>query len=259
MGMIGGGQLARMTHQAAIALGVGFRVLAAHPDDSAAQVVADVQIGRHDDPEAVTSFAEGCDVITFDHEHVPEAILSELEAAGVAVRPGLSALRHAQDKLVMRQALSEMGAPVPAWAEVANPDDVADFAIVNSWPVVLKTSRGGYDGRGVWIVRDRAEAVEVMAHPLSAPGARWLVEQYMPFHQELAAQVARSPHGQSVAYPVVRTTQIDGICTEVVAPCPDLPAPEATRAQEVALRALGGKLVEYWPATQDRWAVVYRR
>ncbi|MDD2859360.1 MAG: 5-(carboxyamino)imidazole ribonucleotide synthase, partial [Candidatus Nanopelagicales bacterium] len=128
VGMIGGGQLARMTAEAATALGVGFRVLAASADDPAAQVVADVRIGSHDDPAAVLAFAQGCDVVTFDHEHVPAAILLALEEQGIAVRPGPGALAHAQDKLHMRAALSALGAPVPAWAQVHTAGEVDAFA-----------------------------------------------------------------------------------------------------------------------------------
>lgn len=235
VGMIGGGQLARMTAEAATALGIGFRVLAARPDDPAAQVVRDVHIGSHDDRNAVLAFARGCDVVTFDHEHVPAAILEELEAMGVAVRPGPAALHHAQDKLQMRTALSSIGIPCPAWAHVQTSTDVDAFAQRNGWPVVLKTSRGGYDGRGVWIVDSPEQAAEVMRTPL-AEGARWLVEQRIPFVRELSAQVARSPHGQAVAYPVSQTLQQDGICSEVVAPAPDLSDERCVQAQHLALR-----------------------
>jgi 5-(carboxyamino)imidazole ribonucleotide synthase len=236
VGMIGGGQLARMTHQAAIALGVGFRVLAASPDESAAQVVRDVVLGDHDDPEAVLAFAQGCDVVTFDHEHVPLPILEALVERAVAVRPGPHALAHTQDKVVMREALSAMGAPVPAWAVVSSPAELGAFAqSLVGWPVVLKVSKGGYDGRGVWVVRDAEHAAAVMASPLPT-GVRWLAEAFVDFDCELSAQVARSPHGQAVAYPVVRTVQTDGICTEVVAPAPGLAPHAAVTAQELALR-----------------------
>ena len=237
--MIGGGQLARMTQQAAISLGVGFRVLAASPHDSAAQVVAGLDLGRHDDEEAVVRFASRCDVVTFDHEHVPQHILKRLEREGTVVRPGSRALEHAQDKIRMRQALSDIGVPCPQWRQVEQVDEVVDFASQTGWPVVLKASRGGYDGRGVWVVDDAQTAGEVLSQPLSAPGAQWLAEQFVGFDQEVAAQVARSPHGQAVAYPVVRTVQTQGICTEVVAPCPDLDPDLAVSAQQIALRIAG--------------------
>jgi 5-(carboxyamino)imidazole ribonucleotide synthase len=235
VGMIGGGQLARMTAEAATALGIGFRVLAARADDPAAQVVRDVHLGSHDDRDAVLAFARGCDVITFDHEHVPAGILEELEAMGVAVRPGPSALFHAQDKLHMRAALSGIGIPCPAWAHVTTAADVAAFAEQHSWPVVLKTSKGGYDGRGVWVVDNTSHATDVMRTPL-AEGAQWLVEERIAFVRELSAQVARSPHGQAVAYPVVETRQVGGMCSEVIAPAPGLSDDRTIEAQHLALR-----------------------
>jgi 5-(carboxyamino)imidazole ribonucleotide synthase len=235
VGIVGGGQLARMTAAPAAALGVGLRVLAADAHDSAAQVIHDVAVGRHDDLDALLAFADGCDVVTFDHEHVPPAHLEQLEAMGVAVRPGPSALFHAQDKIHMRQALTDIGVPCPRWRVVSAADHVAEFAEEVGWPLVLKTSRGGYDGRGVWIVDDLARAGEVLAVPL-APGAQWLAEERIDFVQELSAQVARSPHGQAVAYPVVRTVQKEGICAEVVAPAPGLASARAVQAQEIALR-----------------------
>ena len=233
--MIGGGQLARMSAEAATALGIGFRVLAQSPSDPAAQVVRDVHIGSHDDIEALLAFAEGCEVVTFDHEHVPPAFLEQLEALGVAVRPGPAALFHAQDKIHMRQSLTNIGVPCPRWRVVSALDQVIEFVAQVSWPVVLKTSRGGYDGRGVWVIKSAEQAAEVLAIPLAA-GAQWLAEEHIDFVQELAAQVARSPHGQAVAYPIARTTQINGICAEVVVPCPGLSAERAVQAQEIALR-----------------------
>ena len=233
--MIGGGQLARMSAEAATALGIGFRVLAQSPIDPAAQVVRDLHIGSHEDIEALLAFAEGCEVVTFDHEHVPSAYLEQLEALGVAVRPGPAALFHAQDKIHMRQSLTNIGVPCPRWRVVSALDQVIEFVAQVSWPVVLKTSRGGYDGRGVWVIKSAEQAAEVMAIPLAA-GAQWLAEEHIDFIQELAAQVARSPHGQAVAYPIARTTQINGICAEVVVPCPGLSDERAVQAQEIALR-----------------------
>ncbi len=235
VGIVGGGQLARMSAAPAAALGVGLRVLAADAHESAAQVIHDVAIGRHDDLSALLAFADGCDVVTFDHEHVPPAHLEQLEARGVAVRPGPAALFHAQDKVHMRQSLTDIGVTCPRWRVVSAPDQVRDFAEETGWPIVLKTSRGGYDGKGVWVVESLARAAEVLATPLP-PGAEWLAEEHIDFVQELSAQVARSPHGQAVAYPVVRTVQRNGICAEVVAPAPGLPAARAVQAQEIALR-----------------------
>ena len=236
VGMIGGGQLARMTQEAALALGVGLRVLSAGPTESAARGAGDLRWGAHDDPAAVAAFARGCDVVTFDHEHVPAPILEAMVAEGIAVRPGPAALAHAQDKVHMRAAISAAGVPCPAWAVVDDAAGVSRFAAEHGWPVVLKVSRGGYDGRGVWVLGDADEARAVLAAQPLAPGVQWLVEQYVPFTRELAAQVARSPSGQVAVYPVVRTVQTNGICTEVVAPCPGLSDEHALAAQQVALR-----------------------
>jgi len=233
--MVGGGQLARMSAAPAAALGIGFRVLAGSESESAAQVVGDVFLGSHDRLDDLLAFARGLDVITFDHEHVPPAYLEQLEAMGVAVRPGPSALFHAQDKLHMRRALCDAGVPSPAWAEVHDVRGIADFAEIVGWPMVLKTSRGGYDGKGVWVVNSLDDAEKVIAQQLPA-GAAWLAEQCIDFVQELSAQVARSPHGQAVAYPIVRTVQANGICSEVIAPAPGLPNERAVQAQRIALQ-----------------------
>lgn len=235
VGMVGGGQLSRMTAAPAAALGVGFRVLALDPHESAAQVASDVVLGRHDDLESLQRLAEGATVVTFDHEHVPPEHLRALEASGVAVRPGPAALVHAQDKIAMREALDRAGLPSPEWRHLASVDDLESVGEALGWPFVLKVSRGGYDGRGVWIVDDIASAQRVMAETPLVAGARWLAEERVPFTRELAAQVARSPHGQAVAYPVVRTVQVDGMCSEVVAPCPDLSDERALEAQRIAL------------------------
>lgn len=243
VGIIGGGQLARMAQQAAIALGINIRVLAAAEGDSAALVINDVRVGNHDDPQAVFEFAKGVDVVTFDHEHVPPSILRELQASGLAVRPGPDALIHAQDKIAMRRALTDAGLPCPSWGSIAADAPVeqmrealAAFGEKVQWPIVLKTSRGGYDGRGVWLADTLEEAVSIVeGNPLESPAA-WLLEERVTFRRELAAQIARSPHGQAVAYPVVETVQTEGICREVIAPAPDLDADLAIAAQSIALR-----------------------
>lgn len=231
VGIVGGGQLARMTQQAAIPLGVPLRVFAAAPDDSAASVVSQLEVGDHRDLHALRRFAKGVDVLTFDHEHVPTAHLRALEAAGVTLRPGAAALQHAQDKVLLRERLGAAGLPGPRWRVVSSAAEVAAFAAEAGWPVVLKAPRGGYDGRGVWLAEDVADAAETLAGrgPL-------LVEERVGFARELAALVARSPHGQAAAYPVVETVQRGGVCVEVVAPAPDLPAERAGQAQELALR-----------------------
>ncbi|HEX3715465.1 MAG TPA: 5-(carboxyamino)imidazole ribonucleotide synthase [Trebonia sp.] len=236
VGMVGGGQLARMTAAAAVGLGVTFRVLAESDSESAALVTRDVTVGSHRSLSDIVAFAEQCDVITFDHEHVPGPILAELESAGVLVRPGSAALRFTQDKLAMRMRLSELRVPCPRFAPVSSLADVLAFTAearrkTDAWPVVLKAVSGGYDGKGVWVCESAEEAAEVLSH-----GIPLLAEEFVPFSRELAALVARSPSGQGAAYPVVQTVQADGICREVIAPAPRLREDVAVRAEALALR-----------------------
>jgi 5-(carboxyamino)imidazole ribonucleotide synthase len=231
VGMVGAGQLARMTHQASIPLGVRFRVLADTATDSAAQVCPDVRLGDYRKLDDLLAFAAGCDVVTFDHEHVPGEHLEALQAAGVPLAPGPAALRYTQDKLAMRQELTRLGVPCPRFAPVASLAEVTRFADEGTgWPVVLKAVSGGYDGRGVWVCDDAVAAGEVLAH-----GIALLAEEYVPFRAELAALVARSPHRQGAAYPVVQTVQREGVCHEVLAPAPGLSPALAEEAQRLAL------------------------
>ena len=229
--MVGGGQLSRMTHQAAIALGQSLRVLATDPAESAALAAADVHLGDHRDLAALHRLAEGATVVTFDHEHVPTEHLQALEDAGHRVAPGPAALVHAQDKLVLREVLAAAGEPQPAWARASYAADVEAFAAGHGWPVVLKTPRGGYDGRGVFVVDGPEEAADLLQRH-----GTLLVEQRVQMRRELAAQVARSPFGQVAVWPVVETVQRDGVCNEVLVPAPGLSDELATAAQELAVR-----------------------
>ena len=234
LAVIGGGQLARMMAQPALALGLPLRLLAEAEGVSAAQVIVDHQVGDHRDLEALRRVTADCAVVTFDHEHVPTEHLYALEADGLAVRPGPRALVHAQDKGVMRARLTEIGVPCPRHALVSELADVEAFG----FPCVLKTTRGGYDGKGVWVVRDAAGAAEAF-RVAAETGVEVLAEELVDFRRELSALVARSPSGQAAAYPVVASTQIDGVCAEVIAPAPDLDPELAGRAQEIALRIAG--------------------
>jgi 5-(carboxyamino)imidazole ribonucleotide synthase len=232
--VIGGGQLARMMAEPAAAMGIPLRLLAEAPGVSAAQVVPDHRVGDHTDLDALLAVTDGAAVVTFDHEHVPGDQLRVLEAAGVAVRPGPDALVHAQDKAVMRARLCELDVPCPRNAVVATLDDVVAFG----FPCVLKTTRGGYDGKGVWFVDGPAGCEDAFA-AAAASGVALLAEERVDFRRELSALVARSPSGQAAAYPVVASTQRDGICHEVVAPAPDLDPDLAATAQGIALRLAG--------------------
>ncbi|GAB2754569.1 5-(carboxyamino)imidazole ribonucleotide synthase [Nocardioides salsibiostraticola] len=220
--------------QPAIALGVPLRLLAEGPGVSAAQVIVDQIVGDHTRLEDLRSITAGCVAVTFDHEHVPTEHLHALAGDGVAVRPGPEALIFAQDKGRMRQRLTELGLPCPRHALVESVEEVEQFGL----PCVLKTTRGGYDGKGVWFVATAAEAADALAAARET-GVALLAEERVAFTRELSALVARSPSGQAAAYPVVASTQLDGICHEVVAPAPDLDPELANRAQEIALRIAG--------------------
>ncbi|MEV0127355.1 5-(carboxyamino)imidazole ribonucleotide synthase [Dactylosporangium sp. NPDC050688] len=245
VGMVGGGQLARMTHQAAIALGQSLRVLAVSADDGAALVAADVTIGRHDDIDAVREFAKGCDVVTFDHEHVPGDLIRTLAAEGVTLLPGADALRYAQNKRDMRTHLARLGFPVPRWTD----GDLQAFGDEVGWPIVVKTATGGYDGRGVFVAHSVADVPQ---------GVEVIGEELVALKRELAAVVARSPLGQVAAYPVVETVQRDGICVEVLAPAPGLDEDLAVQAQRLAidiatrLGVVGMLAVELFETTDGR-------
>jgi 5-(carboxyamino)imidazole ribonucleotide synthase len=236
VGMVGAGQLARMTHQAAIPLGQSLRLLADTPDDGAALVAADVVIGDYRSLLDLEGFAAGCDVVTFDHEHVPGAHVRALADAGHRVYPSADALRFAQDKAAMRERMGELAIPGPAWRRLpaeatAASVTLAAFADEHGWPVVLKAISGGYDGKGVWLVGSPDDAAAVLAS-----GTALMVEQAVPIARELAAVVARSPFGQGAAWPVVETVQRDGICVEVIAPAPELAPERAEQAEALALR-----------------------
>ncbi|VEG49207.1 phosphoribosylaminoimidazole carboxylase ATPase subunit [Mycolicibacterium chitae] len=233
--MVGGGQLARMTHQAAVALGQTLRVLAVDPTESAAQVSPDVVLGSHTDLDALRRVAKGATVLTFDHEHVPPEHLAELVADGVTVAPPPEALVHAQDKLLMRTKLAALGAPIPRFAEVTSAEVAQRFAAEAGGRAVIKTIRGGYDGRGVVLLDDPEQAHRVAAEYL-ADGVPIMIEERVAMRRELAALVARSTFGQGAAWPVVQTVQRDGICVEVLAPAPDLDEDTAAGAQQLGLR-----------------------
>jgi 5-(carboxyamino)imidazole ribonucleotide synthase len=232
LAIIGGGQLARMMAQSAVGLGLPLRLLAEGPDVSAAQVIPDSTVGDYRSLDDLRAVAEGCAVVTFDHEHVPTEHLETLAAEGHACRPGPQALVHAQDKGVMRARLTALGIPCPRHALVTTAADLESFAAeVGGFPVVLKTTRGGYDGKGVWVLKSADEATEVLAS-----GAALLAEELVDFTRELSAIVARSPSGQVAAYPVVESVQRDGICWEVIAPAPNLADGLAVEAQQVAMK-----------------------
>jgi 5-(carboxyamino)imidazole ribonucleotide synthase len=257
VGVIGGGQLARMMIPAAVNLGIDLRVLAEN-EGMAAGLAADA-IGDYRDREVVLAFAETVDVITFDHEHVPQEILRELVARGVAVHPGPDALLYAQDKLLMRQRLTELGLPVPDWARVENPAELGAFLADHGGRAVIKTPRGGYDGKGVRLITHENEADDWFAALAEdANGGALLVEELVDFRRELAQLVARRPSGEIAVWPVVETVQRDGVCAEVIAPAPLSEGRLAAVAADIAVRVAEGigvtgiLAVELFETTDER-------
>ena len=234
IGIVGAGQLARMSYQAGISLGLTVRLLAEHADDSAARVGADVMLGSPQALRRLTNFAAGCDVVTFDHELIDAAAVAALEAAGSVFRPSSEVLALAQNKRRQREDLARLGLPIPPFCLVQSLEEVCAFAGEQGWPIILKAAQGGYDGRGVWLVADAAAASAVLDQT-ARRHLDLLAERYVLIERELAVLVARRPGGETVVYPVVQTVQIGGICREILAPAP-IPAKLCCQAQELAVQ-----------------------
>jgi 5-(carboxyamino)imidazole ribonucleotide synthase len=243
--MVGAGQLARMCQQAAIGLGIELTVLAGSADEPAVLAGARFEEGSPEEIADLRRLASRVDVITFDHEQVEPDLLVELEAEGVNLAPGSAAKLHAQDKLHARRSLAGRGFPMPDFAEASSIGEFDQFAAVHGWPVVAKAPRGGYDGRGVWMLDSRRQAAELIAEA----GGPFLLEAMLDIDMEIAVMVARSASGELAAYPVVETVQREAMCREVIAPAeiPSKLADAATRmATDIArrIRLVGVMAVE---------------
>lgn len=227
-----------MMSPAATHLGLELHLLAASPAASAAQVIAKTTIGDYRKVQDVLAFAARLDVVTFDHEHVPAEVLTALAEAGITMQPTPQALVYAQDKLAMRGVVDDCGLPNPRWRHVHAREELTSFGDSAGWPVVLKTPRGGYDGKGVMIIDDAAaaDATEVADwfSRSAESGTGLLAEQKVPFTRELSAQVARSASGEVAAYPVVESTQTNGVCDEVIAPAPHTSQAHLAEAERIA-------------------------
>ena len=233
IGVIGGGQLARMMIVPAVNLGLELKVLAEQENSSAR--LATTMVGDYTKLETVLEFAKSVDVITFDHEHVPLTILETLEANGHSVQPPSKALAHAQNKLVMRKELELIGAPNPKWAEVKTAVELDAFILEYGPDVIVKTPIGGYDGKGVRVVSSSADVSDWLeASNLEKLGGSLLAEEKVAFVRELAQLSARSPSGEFRAWPVVETRQKNGVCSEVLAPAPQVSDDQIKRASEIA-------------------------
>lgn len=254
VGVIGGGQLARMMIPPAVALGIDLRVFAENEGDSAGIAVR--TIGDYRNAHEVLRFAQGIDVVTFDHEHVPQEVLAALVEAGVTVRPSPDALAVAQDKIVMRERLSALGLPVPEWASIASAADLQLFLDAHGGSVIVKTPRGGYDGKGVRVVRASTDVDDWFE-----AGGPLLAEELVSFRRELAQLVARRPSGELTVWPVAETVQLNGVCAEAIAPAPrsngklnDLACDIATSIAE-GLDVTGVLAVELFETMDDRLLV----
>jgi len=221
VGVIGAGQLARMMVAPASALGINLILFAQSGDDSGAQITSHV-IGDYSDLAALQKFAQGCDVITFEHELVPLSVIKGLESAGVRVYPSSSAFVYSQDKAEMRKKLAHY--PAPEWKVVTSTSEV------DQYPLIAKAISGGYDGRGVWKINSQDELAEVLR---TTP--RLLIEELISFDSEIAVMVARSPHGQATSWAPTQTVQEDGICTMTISPAQEISDEIAERAQKLAL------------------------
>ena len=221
VGVIGAGQLARMSVAPAAALGVNLLLLANDAQDSGAQITNHV-VGDYKDLETVRAFARKCDVITFEHELIPLSIIKSLEADGVVVRPSSVSFVYSQDKAQMRARLSNF--PSPKNVVVTKAEEVNDF------PVIAKAISGGYDGRGVWKINSQTELAAVLKEV-----GKVLIEELIDFDYEIAVMVARSPHGQATTWAPTQTIQRDGICVMTITPAPQLSNDLSEKAQKLAL------------------------
>ena len=237
VGVIGGGQLARMMTPAAINLGIEIKVLAEAEGSSAA--LATTQVGDYNQLAVVREFAKTVDVITFDHEHVPIAVLETLEAEGVDVQPPSKALVFAQNKLQMRKRLGALGLPMPDWAEIQDAETLDAFIAGHGGVAILKTPIGGYDGKGVRVVRGSSDAADWLSD-LAKYGGSLLVEEKVDFVRELAQLSARRPNGEFVAWPLVQTIQENGVCSVVHAPAPNASAETMQATVDIAKQVAEG-------------------
>ena len=256
VGVIGGGQLARMMQPAAIALGINLSVFAESEGSSAHGAVT--KVGDYTDLSQLREFAKDVSVITFDHEHVPTELLRQLEADGVNVRPGPGALIHAQNKLVMRKKLAELGLPQPNWTEISSPQELEKFIAIHGPEVVVKTPIGGYDGKGVRVVSSASEVSDWLEN-LADYGGSLLAEQKVDFVSEAAQLIARRPSGEAKTWPLVQTIQSGGVCSEVIAPYPSLslsdPAAEIAHLIATGLGVTGVMAVEMFVLSDGKLLV----
>ena len=228
VGVIGAGQLARMMAVPANDLGIDFKVFAAIPNDSAAQVSHFV-LGDYTNIDSVLEFAKSCDVLTFEHELVPQSVIKAVEAAGIKVYPRSQSFTYSQDKLEMRKKIAGLHLPNPKWQKYQG--DRCEI----SFPLIAKLPSGGYDGRGVFQIDSESQLVE-----LHKKAGTLLLEEKLNFDYEISVMVARSPHDQAATWPATLTIQNNGICTSTVTPVPEISDELANKVQAAALEIASG-------------------
>ena len=248
VGVIGAGQLARMMVPPAIDLGISLSLFAASPEDSGAQVAHHV-VGDLNDTEAVCKWARSCDVVTFEHEQVPQKLIIALQEEGITVFPSASAFSYSQNKLLMRQKIAELQLPNPRWQIFTEEISQADIAI--PFPLIAKSITGGYDGRGVFVLntfdelitlhqRMTAEQNKNIGAHIDPVVVELLIEEQLNFDYELSVMVARSPHGQAATWAPTLTVQRDGICLQTITPIPDISNELSERISHIALSIAQG-------------------
>ena len=220
IGIVGAGQLALMMFEASLRMDLDIHVLATNADDPALRVVSHTRVGDPRDAAVLRSFAEGVDVITFDHELIDIDSVMALEHEGQLMRPGSRALSVAIDKRRQHLVFAELGIEQPPTYVAEGADAIRAATANHPLPIVVKHASGGYDGRGVHVI-ERHEQLDQFLESIrsgSVADTAFLVQPKVQIDFEVAVQVVRSVNGEILAYPVVRTVQEDGICTTVQLP-----------------------------------------
>jgi 5-(carboxyamino)imidazole ribonucleotide synthase len=241
LGIIGGGQLARMTAIAALPLGCEVIVLEKNPSSPAARLSPDSVVGDWNDPATLSKFAERCDVISLENEFVDAAALEVLENAGHQVFPGTKCIAVTQDKFAQKSTLQKFGIAVPQFCAVSSPAEIIAAGKNFGWPLVLKTRRNGYDGKGNFTLKSESD-IAAGWQTLGGGKNELMVEAWFPFVKELAVIVTRGRDGATAVYPVVETIQRNHVCHVVKAPAQisDELAKRASALAKRAVEAVGG-------------------
>lgn len=237
LGIIGGGQLAKMTALSALQLGCDVAVLERNPASPAAVLATHSLVGDWDSPAELLRLAAHCDVVTLENEFVDAASLTALEKTGHKIFPTPHSIALIQDKFIQKQTLAAAGLPVPAFRAMANPDAVVAAAHELGLPLLLKARRNAYDGKGNVTVLSFDDVSAAWRKLGGHDGNELFVEAFCPFTSELAVIITRGRHGEFATYPLVETVQRDHICHIVRAPAAVSPA-IAERALDIARRAV---------------------